>query len=204
MDSLVAALKQAKIKPKVMDIKPLALQRLVNQPTSIIVNLEAYSLGVLIIINHIPILVRSVPLETGNLTAEAKLDLLAQELARTVKYYNESNKKHRLPDGTSLYLTGDLFNTSQVDARLEEGTDLTARLQSRTPYEVKTPGRPLKYPRISHSPLTPSILAWRSRHNELRHTGFFIPVGRGDRQFSQCCDRPPAQGTIIGSPTLGL
>ena len=147
VDNLVAALKQAKIKPKVMDIKPLALQRLVNQPTSIIVNLEVYSLGVLIILNHIPILVRSVPLETGNLTAEAKLDLLAQELARTVKYYNESNKKHRLPDGTPLYLTGDLFNTTQVDARLEEGTDLTARLQSRTPYEVKLPGAPFEIPK---------------------------------------------------------
>ncbi len=36
LDSQMAALLAAKIKPKKIDIKPLALQRMVNQPTTII------------------------------------------------------------------------------------------------------------------------------------------------------------------------
>lgn len=147
VDQQVKALKSAKIKPRVMDIKPLALQRLINKPSGIIVNLEVYSLGVIIIINNIPILVRSVPLETGNLTAEAKVDLLGQELARTAKYYNESNKNNRLPEETIVYLTGELFDSSQIDARLDESSDLTARLQSRTPYSVQFPTGPFPLPK---------------------------------------------------------
>ena len=120
IDSQVAALKAAKIKPRPLDIKPLALQRMVNQETSSIVNLESFSLDVIVIVNHIPILVRSVPLETGNLSEEAKLDLLSQELSRTVKYYNESNKSNRLPEDTGVYLTGELFDKSQITSRLDE------------------------------------------------------------------------------------
>ena len=147
VDKQVEALKKAKIKPKVMDIKPLALQRLVDQSTCIIVNLDFSSLGVYIIFNHIPILVRSVPLESGDLTAEAKLDLLGQELARTVKYYNESNKTNRLPEDTTVFLTGELFDSSQLDARLDQEPNLAARLQTRTPYAVKMPDAPFPLPK---------------------------------------------------------
>jgi hypothetical protein len=147
VDSQVASLKAAKIKPKILDIKPLALQRMVNQETSIIVNLESFSLDVIIIINHIPILVRSVPLETGNLSEEAKLDLLSQELGRTVKYYNESNKSNRLAEETVIYLTGELFDRSQISSRLEEKPDLGERLKSRTPFNVRYPKEPYPVPK---------------------------------------------------------
>jgi hypothetical protein len=147
IDAQVEALRAAKIKPRVLDIKPLALQRLVNQATSIIVNLESFSLGVIITVNHIPILVRSVPLEAGDLTEEAKLDLLNQELARTVKYYNESNKTNRLPEETKVYMTGELFDYSAVTNRLEEDTDLRERLNSRTPYTVQYPKWPYPTPK---------------------------------------------------------
>lgn len=146
IDNLVIALRAAKIKPKQMDIKPLALQRVINQKTAIIVNLESYSLGVIIVVNHIPILVRSVPLETGNLTEEAKVDLLGQELARTVKYYNESNKNNRLPENTGVYISGKLFDLHQLEARLDETTNLSERLQIRTPYPIHLPKPPFSIP----------------------------------------------------------
>jgi type IV pilus assembly protein PilM len=146
VDQQVEALKKAGIKPKVLDIKTLALQRLVNTQTGIIVNLEAYSLSVIILVNHIPILVRSVPLESGDLTPEAKADLLGQELARTVKYYNESNKQNRLPEDTTVYLTGSMFDTTQLDARLQDSPNLSARFQTRTPYQVKFPNSPYDIP----------------------------------------------------------
>ena len=129
-----------------MDIKPLALQRVVNKRTSIIVNLESFSMSVIIVVNHIPILVRSIPLETGNLTNEAKIDLLSQELARTVKYYNESNKSNRLPQKTAIYLTGELFDYPRLESRLEEGPNLAERLRSRTPYNITLPKPPIEIP----------------------------------------------------------
>ena len=146
IDHLVISLRNAKIKPNQMDIKPLALQRVINQKTAIIVNLESYSLGVIIIVNHVPILVRSVPLETGGLTVEAKVDLLSQELARTIKYYNESNKNNRLPENTGVYISGKLFDLQRLEARLDETTNLSERLQTRTPYPVHLPKPPFPIP----------------------------------------------------------
>lgn len=146
IDGQVEVLRAAKIKPKIMDIKPLALQRVVNKKTSIIVNLESFCMGVIIVVNHIPILVRTIPLETGDLTDEAKIDLLSQELARTVKYYNESNKKNRLPEETVVYLTGELFDYPRLESQLEESPNLTERLGSRTPYKISLPEPPLEIP----------------------------------------------------------
>ena len=147
IDSQVATLRAAKIKPRIMDIKPLTLQRLVNQETCVIVNLESFSLGVLVVVNQIPILVRTVPLDTGNLSEEAKLDLLSQELARTVKYYNESNKTNRLPEETAVYLTGELFDNAQIANRLDDSQDLGERLNSRTSYNVQYPKWPYTVPK---------------------------------------------------------
>jgi len=146
IDTQVETLRAAKIKPKIMDIKPLALQRVVNKKTTIIVNLESFSMGVIIVVNHIPILVRTIPLETGNLTDEAKIDLLAQELARTVKYYNESNKNNRLPEETVVYLTGELFDYPRLESRLDESPNLAERFSSRTPYKISLPKPPLEIP----------------------------------------------------------
>jgi Tfp pilus assembly PilM family ATPase len=146
IDRQVETLRAAKIKPKIMDIKPLALQRVVNKKTTIIVNLESFSMGVIIVVNHIPILVRTIPLETGNLTDEAKIDLLGQELGRTVKYYNESNKSNRLPEETVVYLTGELFDYPRLESRLDESPNLVERLGSRTPYKISLPKPPLEIP----------------------------------------------------------
>ena len=146
IDQHVEILAKAKIKPRVMEIKALALQRLVNQSTALIVNLEESSMEVIIVINHIPLLVRTIPLDSGNLTGEAKVDLLSQELARTVKYYNESNKKNRLPDDTPIFLSGALFSAKSVEARLNEESNLIERFRTRTPYPLKAPKPTLDLP----------------------------------------------------------
>ena len=146
IDQQVKTLREAKITPKVMDIKPLVLQRVVNQKTSIIVNLENFSMSVIIVVNHIPILVRTVALDTGNLTNEANVDLLSQELARTVKYYNTTNKTNPLPEETKVYTTGELFEYPRVESRLEDSPNLAERLQENTPYSVSLPKPALDIP----------------------------------------------------------
>ena len=142
----VQALKDAGVKPRLMDIKPLALGRLANRETSIIVNLESHSMGVIITTNHVPILIRTIPLDSGDLTGEAKTDLLSQELARTTKYFNESHKKNRLPEDTPVFISGALFSSSGIASRLEDAESLIERLQDRTPYPLKLPVSDLELP----------------------------------------------------------
>lgn len=147
IDAQVQALKEAKIKPRVLDIKPLALMRLSDQETSIVVNLEDLVMELIIIVNHVPVLVRSLPVESADLTPEAKADLLAQELARTAKYYNESHKTNRLPDDTPLFISGSLFATTDFESRLENDQSLIERFQNKTQYSLKRPVTDLVLPK---------------------------------------------------------
>ena len=142
----VEVLKEAGIRPKVMDIKPLALSRIADRETGIIVNLEEHSMDVIIMIKHIPVLVRNIALDSGDLTGEAKTDLLSQELARTAKYYNESHKTNRLPDDTPVYVTGALFSSIGVESKLEDAQSLIERLSTRTNYPLSPPKTTLKLP----------------------------------------------------------
>ena len=142
----VEALKEAGVRLKVMDIKPLALCRTADHETAILVNLEEHSMDVIIKTNHIPILVRNIALESGDLTGEAKIDLLGQELARTTKYYNESHKMNRLPDDTPVYVSGALFSSAGVESRLDDGESLTERLDTRSSYPLTPPKTTLQLP----------------------------------------------------------
>lgn len=146
IDQQVSALKTAGIRPKILDAKPLAIIRSGSRSTGLFVNLESQSMSVIIQVNQIPAIVRTIPLEAEEISSEARLDLLSQELARTVKYYNESNKKNRLPDDTPLFITGKLFNPPEMDQRLEGSVSLSERLQTTTSYPVQLPDPPLKYP----------------------------------------------------------
>jgi Tfp pilus assembly PilM family ATPase len=146
IDAQVQALKEAKIKPRVMDIKPLALMRITNEETALVANLEAEAMELVIIANQVPILIRAVPLESGDLTPEAKADLLAQELARTTKYYNESHKSNRLPEETPLFISGSLFTSIDLESRLESSQSLIERFQSRTSYPLQRPQTELVLP----------------------------------------------------------
>lgn len=138
IDRQVLTLQQIGAKPNRMTPKPLALMRVINRRQALIINLEEHSMAVAIVVAGIPVIVRTVPLESGELSREAKLDLLVQELARTTKFYNESNKQNRLPEDTPLFPTGALFETLAVEERLEESESLLTRLQERANYPVKS------------------------------------------------------------------
>ena len=54
IDRQVETLRAAKIKPGVMDLKPLALIRAVDQSNAVIVNLEEQGIGVIIVVGGVP------------------------------------------------------------------------------------------------------------------------------------------------------
>jgi Tfp pilus assembly PilM family ATPase len=146
IDSQVEALQEAKIKSRIMDIKPLALMRLTQEKNALVVNLESHAMELIIVADHVPILIRALPLESADLTGEAKVDLLGQELARTAKYYNESYKHNPLPADTPLYISGALFASTNLETRLDATQSLIDRFQSRTTYPLQRPKTDLDLP----------------------------------------------------------
>jgi Tfp pilus assembly PilM family ATPase len=118
IDHQVAILQAADIQPAAMDVKPLALIRTVNRRLAIVVSLEDQALSIVVIVDGMPQIIRTVPLGTSSPSAEGRLDLAVQELLRTTKFYNESHKSQPLPADCPLFLTGSSFQDMAMEARM--------------------------------------------------------------------------------------
>ena len=106
LSALLRALNQANIRPKNVDLKPLALMRAVNQKDAIIANCESNSMELVIVSDDVPVLIRSVFLGEGVVTQDYAVGRISDELGRTIVTYNEINKEHPLDPNVPIYLTG--------------------------------------------------------------------------------------------------
>jgi len=136
IDRQVEAMRAAKIKPSVMDLKPLALIRAVHQSNAIIVNLEEQGIGVIIVVEGVPVIVRSMPQGDGKPNAAAAVDRLSLELTRTVQFHNDSNRDHPLGPRTPVFVTGAPFD----DPKMIE------LLKSKVSFHIQTPQPPMRLP----------------------------------------------------------
>lgn len=136
IDRQVETLKAARLKPRAMDLKPLALARAANDPNCIVANLEDQSLGVVLVVNGGPELMRSVPQVNEEELPEERVDRLAQELTRTVQFYDDAHRKRPLSPETKIYATGMLFENAAIRDLLAE----------RVPYPVVLPEPPFELP----------------------------------------------------------
>lgn len=136
IDGQVEALRQAGIKPRAMDLKPLALVRAVNRKNAIITNLENSTLDVIIVLEDVPVIVRTVALGKESPTPGKKRDRLVEELSRTIKFYNDSHREAGLHPGICVYPSGALAE----EPRFRE------TLQATTEHPVIAPQSPLGCP----------------------------------------------------------
>ncbi|GMR09997.1 MAG: hypothetical protein BMS9Abin28_0818 [Anaerolineae bacterium] len=134
IDRQMEVLKAAKIRPRAMDLQPLALARAVNQPNAIIVNLEEQSVGVILVVDGIPAILRSVPQGADVSEPEARIERLSQELFRTTQFYDEGHQTRPLDPKTVVYMTGSLFESQEMRQMMAE----------KTSFPVKVPNPPFR------------------------------------------------------------
>lgn len=134
--ALVEALQGAGLRPEVMDLKPLALARAVNASHAIIGNAEATSVDVVVVVGGVPEVMRSLHLGDEPLAPEYVRTRLAEELMRTISYYNDTHRENPLPAEVPVFLTGEVASSAAM------GTEI-ARLTGRA---VASLAPPLVYP----------------------------------------------------------
>jgi type IV pilus assembly protein PilM len=136
VDALVRTLHQAGVKPYVMDLAPLALCRIPNEPRAIIVNARLEHLDVIVLANRLPQVIRRLvlPGEAGSL--EERLPLIAEEFNRTVAFYNSSHMETPLDTAVPVYVCGDLV----------EKPETWESVVSRTGYPVSPLPSPVEAP----------------------------------------------------------
>lgn len=141
IDTEVQALRAAKLNPRILDFKPIALARAVNKEQALILNIETASFDIIIVADGIPEVTRVVLWSPQDLSPEDRAEQLALNLGWVVSFYNSRHPDLPLDLATPLVVTGDL----------SEDSALVESLQDRTGYPLEPLLPPLECP--AHLPI---------------------------------------------------
>jgi len=113
-DALVRTLRQAGVKPYIMDLAPLALSRIPDEPRAIIVNARLDHLDVSVMADRLPQVIRRLSLPGETQSLEERLPLIAEEFNRTVAFYNSSHLEKPIDATVPVFVCGDLVEEPEA------------------------------------------------------------------------------------------
>lgn len=117
VDSVVATLKAAGLRPVAMDIKPLCLARVSNEPRAIIVDTCMDSMDIVVLGEGIPEVVRSLQV-TPEMTPSERIAVLRSELERSVSFYNAAHLDRPIDLTVPILASGELAEQESDKASL--------------------------------------------------------------------------------------
>lgn len=142
IDAEMRALKAAGINPHSLDLKALALVRAVNKEQALILNIEPSSFDIVIVVNGIPEVIRTLAWQPDSLTEEEMVEHLAMNLELTVGFYNSHHPDTPLDPATPFLITG----------QMSADPNLVEKLPARMGYPVESLAPPLECPK--HMPVS--------------------------------------------------
>jgi type IV pilus assembly protein PilM len=107
-DSLLRTLRKAGLDPYLMDLAPLALARIPDEPRAIIINSRAEHADIIVIEDRLPQLIRVLSLPSEAKSLPERLPAISEELTRTVMFYNSSHMEKPLASPVPLFIVGEL------------------------------------------------------------------------------------------------
>ena len=114
VDALIRMLRQADVRPYILDLAPLALCRIPNEPRAIIVNVRLEHLDVIVLADRLPQVIRRLSLSGEAESLEERLPLIAEEFNRTVAFYNSSHLEKPLDPTVPVFVCGDLAEAPET------------------------------------------------------------------------------------------
>ncbi len=136
VDALIRTLHKANVEPYLMDLAPLALCRIPDEPRAIIVNARLDHLEVIVIANRLPEVIRRVSLPSEAESLSEKLPTIIEELSRTVAFYDSNHLEQPLDSAVPLFVCGELA----------EAPETWQSLVGRLNYSVSPLAWPVEYP----------------------------------------------------------
>jgi type IV pilus assembly protein PilM len=113
VDNAVKTVQMAGLKPYLMDLVPLALCRIIEQPTAIVVSLRSSNFEIAIMADRVPQVIRSLSLPGEAESLADKLPTISEELDRTITFYNSSHTNKPLDSNTPIFVDGDLVQVPE-------------------------------------------------------------------------------------------
>lgn len=120
-DALFKTLHLAGLDPYLADIKPLALARMVNRPTAIIVDVQPTEFDIVIMVDAIPQPIRTLSLPSKAQSLQKKIPIIREELDRTIKFYNSTHSEKPLESSVPIFVSGELAQEPQASQSLVTG-----------------------------------------------------------------------------------
>jgi len=169
IDDEMRALKAAGITPRTLDLKTMALARAVNKGQALILNIEPSSFDIVIVVNGIPEVMRTMSWQQSDLTVEEKTEYLATNLDMTVSFFNEHHADAPLDPAIPFLITG----------QMSGDLDLIEGLRSRVGYPLESfiPSIdcPLHLPVSQYAANIGLALKGRSSSKKLEEDGYVLP-----------------------------
>ncbi|MEN8494357.1 pilus assembly protein PilM [Dehalococcoides sp. THU3] len=107
-DSVIKTVNKAGLRLEVLDIAPLSLCRCANMEKVIIVSNWLDNVDIAVIIDRIPQVIRSLSLPIESQSLAERISTIAEELARTITFYNSSHTESPLDESVPVLVSGEL------------------------------------------------------------------------------------------------
>jgi hypothetical protein len=111
IDFMLSTIKEAGLNTKIMDVKPLVIARVADETTAVMINIQPDGFDIVIVVDSIPQLIRSLPFSNEAKSPAEKAGELEEELERTVNFYNSSDPTEKIPDDIDKFISGPLKDT---------------------------------------------------------------------------------------------
>ena len=169
IDAEMQALRAAGINARTLDLKTMALARAVNMEQALILNIEPANSDIVIVVNGVPEVMRSVAWQQDGLTVEERAEHLATNLELTVSFFNSHHTDTPLGPAVPFFITG----------QMSGDLDLVEGLRSRVGYPVESLAPSMDCP--SHLPVSQYAvniglaLKGRASSKKLEEDGYVPP-----------------------------
>jgi Tfp pilus assembly PilM family ATPase/Tfp pilus assembly protein PilN len=138
VEALFRTLELAKIKIGAVDLNSLALARMVNQAEALIVNFEEDWFDISIISQGLPVTLHSAAPKGLQRDAVENVAQLAEEVRRTIDFFNLAHKEATIQTTTPIYIGGSLADNPEIKTLL--ASHLANPLQALKTSWVTPPG----------------------------------------------------------------
>jgi Tfp pilus assembly protein PilN len=108
VNSVMEALKSAGLRVKYLELKPLAVSRVIDEKTAIVLNVNPAGFDLTIINDGLPELIRSLPFPASMAGEDDKAAMVRDELEKTIGFYNSGHASRPLNGRTQCVLSGSL------------------------------------------------------------------------------------------------
>jgi type IV pilus assembly protein PilM len=119
-DALFQMLRQAELKPYLMDLKPMVLARVVREETAIIVDIQPTEFDIVIMARGVPQPIRTMSLPSKAQSWQKKLPTIRDEIDKTIKFYDSTNPETPLVSSVPIFVSGELADEPELCQSLSD------------------------------------------------------------------------------------